>query len=39
MELYNINAIYSDYVYPAEFIKIVELNLVDFEMWYLMNKE
>ena len=39
MELYNINAIYSDYVYPAEFIKIIELNLVDFEMWYLMSNE
>lgn len=39
MELYNIGIIYSDYVYPAEFIKIVELNLVDFEMWYLMSNE
>lgn len=39
MELYNINAIYSDYVYPAEFVKIVELNLIDFEMWYLMSNE
>lgn len=39
MELYNISAIYSNYVYPAEFIKIVELNLVDFDMWYLMNSE
>ena len=39
MELYNISVIYSNYVYPAEFIKIVELNLVDFDMWYLMNSE
>ena len=37
MELYNVKAIYSDYVYPAEFPKIVELNLVDFATWYLMN--
>lgn len=39
MELYNISAIYGDYVYPAEFVKIVELNLVDFEIWYLMSSE
>lgn len=39
MELYNVNAIYSDYVYPAEFVKIVELNLIDFESWYLMSNE
>ncbi|MDE5908326.1 MAG: hypothetical protein K2H52_06270 [Lachnospiraceae bacterium] len=39
MELYNISVIYSNYVYPAEFVKIVELNLVDFEIWYLMSNE
>ena len=39
MELYNIDAIYSEYVYPVEYIKILELNLVDFDMWYLMSNE
>lgn len=39
MELYNINAVYSDYVYPDEYLKIIELNLTDFEMWYLMSNE
>lgn len=39
MELYNIDAYYSDYIYPVEFVKIVELNLVDFEIWYLMSNE
>ena len=39
MELYDISTIYNDYVYPAEFLKIVELNLVDFEMWYLISAD
>ena len=39
VELYNISAIYCDYVYPAEFVKIVALNLVDFDMWYIMSNE
>lgn len=39
MELYNVNAIYHGYVYPAEFVKIVQLNLLDFDVWYLMNNE
>lgn len=39
MELYNISTIYNDYMYPTEFIKINDLNLVDFDVWYLMNNE
>ncbi|MCM1235244.1 MAG: hypothetical protein NC489_34520 [Ruminococcus flavefaciens] len=39
MKLYNINAIYNDFSYPAEFIKVAELNLADFQMWYLMDNE
>lgn len=39
MEIYNINNVYDNYDYPKEFLKIVELNLVDFEMWYLMSTE
>ena len=39
MELYNIDAIYRGYVYPAEYAKIVKLNLLDFEKWYLMSNE
>lgn len=37
MELYDIKKIYSDFEYPAEFVKIAELNLADFDMWYLMD--
>lgn len=39
MELYNIEPIYCDFQYPLEFIKIVNLNLIDFDMWYLMSNE
>lgn len=39
MEQYNIKEHYGDYIYPGEFIRIVELNLVDFEVWYLMSNE
>ncbi len=39
MKLFNIHEVYNNYNYPKEFLKIIELNLVDFDFWYLMNKE
>ena len=39
MELFNIKEIYSDFQYPASFVKAVELNLLDFEFWYVMTNE
>ena len=39
MELFNVNDIYKDFQYPASFLKLVELNLLDFEVWYFMDKE
>ena len=39
MELYNIQSIYEEFVYPKEFMKLLDLNLLDFEFWYLMTKE
>lgn len=39
MELYNVQEIYNNYEYPAEFIRIIDLNLIDFDLWYLMTKE
>ena len=39
MEIFNAKEIYENYSYPEEFIKIVDLNLVDLDLWYLMNKE
>ena len=39
MELFNINEIYTDFQYPASFEKAIELNLLDFEFWYIMSNE
>lgn len=39
MELFNVKDIYKDFQYPASFLKAINLNLVDFEFWYLMTKE
>lgn len=39
MELFNVQEIYQGYCYPKEFLKVVDLNLVDFDLWYLMTKE
>lgn len=39
MELYNIRKIYKDYEYPYQLKKIAELNLVDFDFWFVMNAE
>ena len=39
MEIFNAKEIYKNYTYPEEFIKIVDLNLVDLDLWYLMTKE
>ena len=29
----------SGFSYPKSFLKILELNLVDLDLWYVMNKE
>ena len=39
MELFNIKEIYEDFQYPKSFVKAVELNLVDFEFWYIMTND
>lgn len=39
MEIFNVREIYKGYSYPKEFLKIVDLNLVDLDLWYLMTKE
>lgn len=39
MELFNVNGIYEEFKYPTSYLKAIELNLVDFEFWYLMSKE
>lgn len=39
MEIFDIQEIYKGYNYPKEFLKIVDLNLVDFDLWYLMTND
>ena len=39
MEIFDAQKIYKEYRYPKEFLKIVELNLVDLDSWYIMTKE
>ncbi len=39
MEIFNIKKIYENFDYPKEFLKIIQLNLVDFDMWYLISKD
>ena len=39
MELLNVQDFYSDFSYPKGILKIIELNLVDFDLWYLMKQE
>ena len=39
MELFDIKQIYKDFQYPSSIVKAVNLNLVDFEYWYLMTEE
>lgn len=39
MEIFDVQEFYEGYNYPREFLKIVELNLVDLDIWYLMPKE
>ena len=39
MELFNVKGIYKDFEYPTSFIKAIDLNLVDFDLWYFMSSE
>ena len=39
MEVFDVQDVYENYNYPKEFLKIVDLNLVDFDLWYLMTEE
>jgi len=29
----------SDFKFPPSYLKVIELNLVDYEYWYLMNEK
>lgn len=30
---------YNQFKYPKEFIRILELNLIDFDVWYILNEK
>lgn len=32
MEIFDVQAIYEGYSYPKEFLKIIDLNLVDLDL-------
>ena len=39
MELLNVHNFYNNFSYPRDILKIVELNLIDLDIWYLMKQE
>lgn len=39
MKIFDISEIYEDYIYPEEFLKVVDLNLIDLDLWYIMPEE
>ena len=39
MEKFNVNKIYKSYEYPVEYNKVLELNLVNLDVWYFMDAE
>lgn len=39
MTLFNIKKHYEKYDYPDSFAKVLELNLLDYDFWYLMSNE
>lgn len=39
MEIFNVQEMYKGYEYPREFLKIADLNLANFDFWYLMPEE
>ncbi|AET59190.1 hypothetical protein HPL003_12165 [Paenibacillus terrae HPL-003] len=39
MKLLNAKELYDTFEYPESFQKVVELNLIDYDLWYLMSNE
>ncbi|MDE6004103.1 MAG: hypothetical protein K2G88_01800 [Oscillospiraceae bacterium] len=35
---FDVQKLFNDFKYPNLFLKIIQLGLVDFDCWYLMNK-
>lgn len=39
MTLFNVKKYYEQFNYPDSFVKILELNLLDYDFWYMMSNE
>lgn len=39
MENLSKNLGYSEFKYPEEFLRIIELNLIDYDRWYIMSEK
>lgn len=39
MDLLDTTELYDGFEYPESFEKIVDLNLIDMDLWYLMSNE
>ncbi|QOS97238.1 hypothetical protein JNUCC42_11450 [Brevibacterium sp. JNUCC-42] len=39
IKLPDTSQLLMDFKYPNDFLKAVRLNLVDFELWYIMNED
>ena len=39
MELSSVKKYYQDFDYPESFLKILELNLLDYDVWYIMPED
>jgi len=35
----NISQLPKNFKYPDSFLKVIRLNLLDFDLWYLMNED
>lgn len=35
----ELNSVFDGFLFPDSFCKVIELNLVDYEYWYLMSKD
>ena len=39
MKVFNVKRYYEEFDYPESFLKILELNLLDYDVWYIMPED
>ena len=37
MKPFEINKVYCDFIYPSNYLNLLELNLIDYEEWFFLN--